>query len=170
MHHTRHRRLARLLAVLLAMIVPMTHAEQQPNTVAIVHDFTSPPQRVWQAWTDPAWVSRWFGSNAGGRVLSAQLDVRPGGQFVVTFVDADGTEHTCSGRYVEVDRDRRLQFTWQWKSEPGVQTLVTVALAPEGTGTRMSFEHSRLFQASAHDYASGWRATFAKLASVLDQT
>ena len=99
----------------------------------------------------------------GGRVLDAQLHVRPGGHFSVTFTDADGTEHTCSGDYVEVEPFSKLSFTWQWKSEPGVQTLVTIAFAPEGTGTTMRFEHSRLFTASAHDYESGWRSTFDKL-------
>lgn len=163
-----HAHVQGLLAGLLVMLGSMTHAQPPVQAIEIIREFQAPPEELWRAWTDPAWVSKWFGSNAGGKVLDARLDVRPGGEFSVTFADADGTEHTCSGRYVEVDPARRLQFTWQWKSEPGVETLVSVALAPEGSGTRMRFEHSRLFQASAHDYASGWRTTFDKLADVVD--
>ena len=160
---------AYLLAALLLMPTAMSHAQSPPNAVEIVESFDAPPSQVWRAWTDRTWVSRWFGSNAGGRVLEAQLDVRPGGRFSVTFSDADGTEHTSHGEYVDVQPLNKLSFTWEWKSEPGVQTLVTVTLAPEGNGTRMRFEHSRLFQVSAHDYASGWRSTFAKLEQVLSQ-
>ncbi|HKE95305.1 MAG TPA: SRPBCC domain-containing protein [Povalibacter sp.] len=169
LHRRDVLRAARILWLLVWTCPLMSNAQSQPHAVEIVRDFNASPEKVWRAWTEPAWVSRWFGSNAGGRVLDARLDVRPGGHFAVTFVDADGAEHTCSGDYIDVQPFDKLSFTWHWKSEPGVETLVTVAFRPEGTGTRMVFEHSRLFVASAHDYSSGWRGTFDKLARVLGE-
>ena len=77
-------------------------------------------EKMWDAWTNPALIMKWFGSDPEGKGLKAALDVRQGGSFEITFQDADLTEHTCSGVYDEVDMLRKLTFRWQWKSEPGV--------------------------------------------------
>ena len=139
----------------------------QPKSIQIERYFNAQPDAVWRAWTDPAIVSRWFGSDPAGKVLAAQLDVRSGGRFEVSFRDSSGIEHTCRGVYVEVEPGSKLSFSWSWRSEPGIESLVAVRLKPEGEGTLMQFEHARLVDGSAHDYAAGWRRTFEKLASVL---
>ena len=115
-------------------------------------------------------VSRWFGSDPAGKVLAAELDVRPDGRFEVTFRDSSGTEHTCSGVYVDVEPELKLSFSWHWRSEPGIDSFVTVRLTPQGEGTQMQFEHSRLVDGSTHNYAAGWRQTFDKLEKVLSVT
>lgn len=137
------------------------------KSVRITWHFPLAPEEVWAAWTQPALVSQWFGSNPEGRVSSAVLDVRPAGGFEVTFLDADGTEHTASGVYREIEPLRRLRFSWSWKSEPGIETEITVSLISEPTGTRMEFEHGGHTRASSHDYDSGWRSTFAKMEQVI---
>lgn len=129
--------------------------------------FEAPPEKVWRSWTDPEIVRRWFGSDPAGTVTGAQLDVRPGGNFAVSFVDADGTAHICSGVYATVRAGAGLSFTWRWASEPDHESFVTVRLEPAGPGTRMHFEHARLGAASQHDYTNGWQRTFDKLARVL---
>ncbi|MEO6003787.1 MAG: SRPBCC domain-containing protein [Opitutus sp.] len=140
---------------------------QNPKSVQIEWFFSLPPAAVWSGWTDEAMVRRWFGSDPAGRVLSAQLDVRVGGRFEVRFMDSTGAEHVCRGVYVEVKPASKLSFSWNWRSEPGIETLVTVELTPKGTGTQMQFEHGRLIETSLHDYAAGWQRTFEKLAGVL---
>lgn len=143
-----------------------------PNSqsIQIERYFSAELGAVWRGWTDPAMVSRWFGSDPAGKVLAAELDVRPGGRFEVTFRDSSGTEHTCGGVYVEVELEAKLSFSWHWRSEPGIESFVTVRLSPQGRGTLMHFEHAHLIEASAHDYAAGWRRTFDKLASALSVT
>jgi uncharacterized protein YndB with AHSA1/START domain len=53
-------------------------------------------------------------SDPKGKGLKAELDVRPGGYFEITFQDSDRTEHTCSGFYDEVRVLSKLTFSWQW--------------------------------------------------------
>src|SRR5690606_21242276 len=132
------------------------------SSVRITWHVAAPPEDVWAVWTEPEAVRQWFGSDPKGKVLDATLDVRVGGRFEVKFADGDGTEHTAEGVYQAVEPHRLLKFTWSWKSEPGVETLVTVSLLREGSGTRMEFEHGGLIQASSHDYGAGWRSTFQK--------
>ena len=61
-------------------------------------------EKVWEAWTEPGVIMKWFGSDPKGEVLSAKLDVRPGGRFEVAFKDSDQTEHTCNGIYNEIEK------------------------------------------------------------------
>ncbi|HEY5756252.1 MAG TPA: SRPBCC domain-containing protein [Steroidobacter sp.] len=133
------------------------------NAVHITRDFDTDAATVWRAWTDAAIVSRWFGSDPAGVVLSATLDVRPEGAYSITFRDSSGLEHTASGQYRVVRFPRELSFTWTWKSEPDRQTLVTILLENQESGTRMTFEHSHLWAGSSHGYAEGWRRTFDKM-------
>ncbi|MBC6905178.1 SRPBCC domain-containing protein [Saccharophagus sp. K07] len=137
------------------------------SSVQITWEFDAPPEHVWAAWTKPELVRQWFGSDPEGKVIKEDMDVRVGGQFEVTFSDSDGTHHTAHGTYRHVEPYKRLEFSWGWKSEPGVETQIKVLLLPSGDGTKMEFEHGNLIQASSHDYQTGWRSTFQKIASAL---
>jgi uncharacterized protein YndB with AHSA1/START domain len=142
---------------------PAKRAPMSAKAARITWNFAAPAEKVWQAWTDPKLVSRWFGSDPNGKVLSAKLDVRPGKTFEVMFQDSDGTQHTASGVYQALEPHRLLRFTWGWKSEPGIETSITVSLTSNGASTRMDFEHAGIDYASTHDYESGWRGTFVKM-------
>jgi uncharacterized protein YndB with AHSA1/START domain len=139
------------------------------NSIAIEATINAPIEKVWQAWTEADKVVKWFGSDPNGSGKAARLDVRPGGSFEVTFNNSDGAEHTCSGVYADVEPFTKLTFSWTWKSEPGVESFVTVLLSPEGNHTRMNFEHANLGSASEHDYLYGWNSTFLKLDRLLRQ-
>ena len=124
-------------------------------------------EKVWEAWTEPSVIMKWFGSDPNGEVLRAKLEVRPGGSFEVTFRDSDQTEHTCSGIYNEVKKLSKLAFSWHWKSEPGVESFIVLLLTEEGETTKMQFEHMNLGSGSKHNYVKGWQSTFLKLEQLL---
>lgn len=133
------------------------------DTISIEKIFYVPTERLWRAWTEPSQIMQWFGSDPDGKVLKAEMKVVPGGSFEITFKDSNATEHTCYGIYREVDKNRKLSFTWIWKNEPGVQSLVTVVFTSENDFTLMQFEHAHVGYASAHNYLEGWNKTFIKL-------
>jgi len=137
------------------------------DTIAIETILHAPINTVWQAWTDPSLILKWFGSDPNGKGIKAEMDVRPGGSFEISFKDSDNTEHTCFGVYKEVYEERKLSFTWAWKNEPGVESLVTVQMTGENNFTRMNFQHANVGTASAHNYLNGWKATFKKLEQLL---
>jgi uncharacterized protein YndB with AHSA1/START domain len=124
-------------------------------------------EKVWEAWTEPDILMKWFGSDPNGEVLSARLDVRSRGRFEVTFKDSDQTKHTCSGIYDEIIKPNKLTFTWHWKNEPGVESFIVLFLTSEGTSTKMQFEHMNVGSASKHNYEKGWQSTFLKLERLL---
>ena len=88
----------------------------------------APPAKVFAAWTDPEKVNRWF---APGEATTqrAESDARVGGRYRFVMRAPDGEEHDVSGVYRDVVANRKLVFTWAWKSRAGARkSLVTVLL------------------------------------------
>jgi uncharacterized protein YndB with AHSA1/START domain len=139
-------------------------ATQDSPVLDIQRRYDAPPERVWQAWTDPQALSRWFGPGDDGSVTQADIDLRPGGAYTIAFRTPDGEEHRVSGTYEEVARPRKLSFTWAWQSTPERVSFITVRFEPRDGGTLMSFRHERFFDRAARDsHERGWRMTIAKL-------
>ena len=141
--------------------------EEKPR-LAITRHYPVAPEKVWRAWTDPQALSRWFGPGEMDTVIRAELDVRVGGRYRIAFRMADGQEHDVSGEYQEVLANRRLQFTWAWKTTPERVSLVTIELKPAGAGCDMHFRHERFFDPQARDaHEQGWTGALAKLDRML---
>lgn len=141
--------------------------EVSEDSIFIETTIHAPVEKVWEAWTDPGVIMKWFGSDPKGEVLSAKLDVRPGGVFEVTFKDSDQTEHTCHGIYSHIEKLSKLTFTWHWKSEPSVESSIVLSLTDNGKSTKMQFEHMNFGTGSKHNYVKGWQSTFSKLEQLL---
>ena len=141
---------------------------QDRPSLSITRHYAVPPEKVWQAWTEPQALSRWFGPGEPGSVTRAELDVRVGGRYRIAFRTQDGEEHGVSGTYQEVVENRRLSFTWAWQSTPLRVSVVTIELRPTVEGTELDFRHDRFFDQQARDnHERGWAATFVKLDAFL---
>jgi len=138
------------------------------DTVIIDVRFNAPVTKLWQVWTDPALILQWFGSDPLGKGISAELDVKAGKNYRITFSNSDGAQHTCFGTYQTVIKPQKLTFSWNWVSEPGVTSTVTVDFEEQGEHTLMHFEQAGIGTASAHDYIPGWQSTFEKLRKVVE--
>jgi uncharacterized protein YndB with AHSA1/START domain len=143
--------------------------DKTDDSISLAIKIHAPLQDVWRAWTDPALLLTWIGSDPKGEGLNAQMNVQPGGMFEISFRGSDRVEHTCFGIYTEVKEFRKLIFSWEWKSEPGVESLVIIELTPDDDDTFMQFEHTGVGNHSMHNYLAGWKATFEKLEQLLNQ-
>src|ERR1041385_5767729 len=83
----------------------------------------APPDRVFQAITDPAQTAQWWGQKGMYRVTGGHADVRPGGTWASEGVGADGTKFRVDGEYLEVDPPRLLVHTWNPRSEEHTSEL-----------------------------------------------
>lgn len=121
------------------------------------------PAKVFAAWTDPRQIMRWWGP-VGAETVRAETDLRVGGRFVKVARTADGEEHEASGIYREIVLDERLVFTWAWRSTPERESLVTVALRPDGDGTVLTLTHEQFVDEPARDrHHQGWSGALDKL-------
>lgn len=107
------------------------------------------PEAVFPYLTDPARMVRWFG-------VEAAVEPRPGGIFRVNVNGKD----TARGVVTEVIPPRRIAFTFGWEGgvhgvPPGT-TTVTIDLAPERGGTRVTLRHSGLVGEDRDRHRHGW--------------
>jgi len=123
------------------------------------------PAKVFEAWTDPEKIVRWFGptETAPGSV-QAKVDVRPGGHYRMSFETCDGERHQVSGVYREVVPASRLVFTWAWHSTPERESLVTITIVADGAGSLLTLHHEQFADQKARDgHERGWTGTLDKL-------
>jgi uncharacterized protein YndB with AHSA1/START domain len=125
----------------------------------------APPAQVFQAWTDPQKIVRWFGPAATiPDSVKAEMDVRVGGRFRASFTTDNGEYHEVGGVYREVVTNERISFSWAWHSTPERESLVTITLRPDGGGTLLTLHHEQFFDEAARDgHVRGWTGTLDKL-------
>lgn len=101
--------------------------------IVITRVFNAPRRLVWDAWTKPEYVARWFGA-AGWTVPVCEIDLRPGGTYRYVMRSSDGQEVTLRGVYRDVVPPERLVTTevFEGFSEVGYrpedQTVSTAVL------------------------------------------
>jgi uncharacterized protein YndB with AHSA1/START domain len=134
-------------------------------------DIAAPPERVFEALTDPDQLMRWF-NDANCPVKFWQMDARLGcsysyatekANFAVNGVD----EFKCHGEITEMDPPRLLVYTWisNWHLDPRRKTVVRWELMPTATGTHVKVTHSGLAQEpeARKDYSGGWAGVVEQL-------
>ena len=80
-----------------------TTASHQDTTLHITRTFAAPQEKVFQAWTDPKELTRWFKPSDDFSTLPAEVDLRVGGQYRINMKAPDGSPHTVVGTYREVN-------------------------------------------------------------------
>lgn len=125
--------------------------------------FAASRERVFQAWTDPALLRRWWAALQGWEGGEAEVDLRPGGRYRLSMRDPQaGAEYTVVGEYVDVRPPERLAYTWTWAGEPAEMrgsegTLVVVEFHDDGDGTEVVLTHSGFADGRIRDlHGEGW--------------
>jgi uncharacterized protein YndB with AHSA1/START domain len=105
--------------------------------ILITREFNAPSQHVWQAYTTPELVKRWW-SGDRGEVTSAEIDLRVGGKWRYAMTANGGFEVVFRGEYREIVPTERLVNTEVFEGipDPDEHTgLVTVTLTEKDGGT-----------------------------------
>lgn len=141
------------------------------HALTIEHTFAAPRARVFEAWSNPEVLRRWWGAGPDWTSSAVEIDLRPGGRYRLSMTDPGaGADHVVGGEYVEVAPPERLVYTWTWET-PGsptgdLTTLVTVEFheAP-GDHTTVVLTHTGFTDGQQRDlHDQGWRACLANLA------
>src|SRR5512136_1803719 len=85
--------------------------------LVVEHTFPSPRPRVYQAWTDPVLMEKWF-APAGRQAVGVEAEMVVGGSYRIGMRGPDGKVDVVAGKYVEILPPERLVFTWAWQTDP----------------------------------------------------
>jgi uncharacterized protein YndB with AHSA1/START domain len=96
--------------------------------VTVRREIAAPADNLFDAWLDAQSLGSWL-KPSGIRETRAETDPRVGGTFRIVMVDDESSvEHT--GTYREIDRPRRLVFTWSSPATRFRDSIVTVTFQP----------------------------------------
>ncbi|MEO8739617.1 MAG: SRPBCC domain-containing protein [Casimicrobiaceae bacterium] len=145
----------------------MAEIAQKPS-LRIVRIFSASPETVWHACTDPQALKQWMGPSDAYSVPIAEADVRVGGRYHIVMKAFDGEEHDVSGVYQEVVPNRKLVYSWAWKSAPERVSRVTFQLRAAGDGTELTVLHEEFADADARErHNQGWTGCLGRLERLL---
>jgi uncharacterized protein YndB with AHSA1/START domain len=135
--------------------------------------FDAPRRLVFEAWTDPVRLARWWGPQ-GFTIISCQAEVRPGGAWQRTMRSPKGRVIRKHGVYREIAAPERLVFTYvsaDAAGSPGPETLVTVTFADIGDKTRLTLRQT-IFESVAERNAhrDGWTSCLGRFAGYLSSS
>ena len=137
-----------------------------PIILTVERHIDAPPERVFDAWLDADAVGHWLFATPDGVMERIEIDPRVGGKFLI--VERRGcalAEHF--GEYLEIDRPRRLAFTFAAMRNAGY-TRVAVTIAPEGDGSRVTLVHE--MDPEWADYEAKTRQGWTKILEGLART
>jgi uncharacterized protein YndB with AHSA1/START domain len=104
-------------------------------TVTVRREIAAPAEELFDAWLDAQSLASWL-RPAGIRETRAETDPRVGGTFRIVMVDDESPiDHT--GTYQEIDRPRRLVFTWTSPSTRFRDSIVTVTFEPSSNSSTL---------------------------------
>jgi uncharacterized protein YndB with AHSA1/START domain len=137
-------------------------------SLTLTRRLNAPPEKVYEAWTQPQKMIQWWGVGAmGGKTPIAETDLRVGGRFRVQFWSHDGQHNSASGIYKEIVPNEKLVFTWAWQSTPERVSQVTVGLMADGDGTMLTLLHEQFGDETArNNHRGGWTAALDNLEKV----
>jgi len=106
--------------------------------ILITREFDAPRHLVFEAWTTPELVKRWWNAKRGEMTV-AEIDLRVGGKWRYAMVTEDGFEVAFHGEYREILPNERIVSTETYEGVPeGVSeedaTTVNTATFTEADG------------------------------------
>jgi uncharacterized protein YndB with AHSA1/START domain len=146
-----------------------TAERKSERELVITRTFNGPARIVFEAWTKPELLKRWWAPKSSGvSLLSCEADVRVGGRYRFEFGhEASSKPMAFFGRYIEVTPHSRLV----WTNEESDQGAVTTVTFEEKGGKTLLVMRELYPSKEALDAAAGteggMRETFEQLDELL---
>ena len=124
------------------MTVTSVDTDYDSLTVTLIADFDSPVDQVWELWSDPRKLERWWGP-PGYPATFEKHELSPGGEVAYLMVGPDGDKHRGVWRVIAVDPPTTLEFADSFADADGAPLMdeptsnVAVRLVERDGGTSM---------------------------------
>ena len=128
------------------------------DELLIVRAFDAPLPLVFRMWEDPVHRAHWWAPK-GCRCTHFSHQFREGGAWRGCFLSETQGENWQGGVYQEIDRDRRIVFTFTWDAGPAaaIETVVTVTFAEANGQTIQTFHQTPFANVERRNsHVTGW--------------
>lgn len=136
-------------------------------TVNIKKTINAPIEKVFDAWLDPAMLTRFILPMPGMPQPEVETDPREGGRFsIVMQVGDDKIPHT--GSYLSLERPSRLVFSWEspYSADDSKVTLDFTEI--DAATTSVELTHVKFLHEEARsDHEGGWGNILDQLDEVI---
>jgi uncharacterized protein YndB with AHSA1/START domain len=137
-------------------------------TVRIERTFTASAEDVYDAWTSPEVMRRWFHVAHDWETPEAEVDLRVGGKVRIVMRQPDGREAEASGEYTLIDRPHRLAMTWTFQDDPSNEQLMELSFSESEGGTTVVLTNSGISTDGRRDAQDwGWNGCLDQLERLL---
>jgi uncharacterized protein YndB with AHSA1/START domain len=144
------------------MTLTDTTAASQTEAISFEFELKHSPAKVWRALTDPVLLSEWLLPVTG-------LELAPGAEFLFKTQAYPPWDGTVNCRILESEPQKKLSYAWV-VGPMGLDTVVTFALTPTPSGTRLSLVQSGFKPEQAQNAGGaryGWKMMGGKLIELL---
>jgi uncharacterized protein YndB with AHSA1/START domain len=138
--------------------------KQADDELLIRRVFDAPVALVWRLWENREHMFRWWGPE-GFTCTSLDLDFRPGGAWRVSMVSDAYGKSWSSGKFREIQKGKRIVFTFAWEEGSGEtnETVVTVTFEERDGKTVQTFRQAPFTSVASRDgHVAGWNSLFNK--------
>lgn len=139
--------------------------EEARTSVQITRRFDASPERVFDAWLDPEMASKWLFTTKTSKT-NYDLDTRVGGAYTITR-RRGGKTYIGIGEYLEIERPRRLVFTFSMPQFAPDVDRVIVEIVPDGDGCILTLTQENLRLGYEKSTINGWGKMFDALTAAL---
>ena len=142
--------------------------ETKTHELRLTKVVRAPREKVFEAWTSPEWLRRWYGMTDEWTVPVAEVDLRVGGRYRIEMQPPEGDGFDEAGEFLEIVPNERLVFTMT--SRAWAETLrVTVELLDHPDGCEVRLTDAGYATADLRDqHAQGWPGWLDRLARQFD--
>ena len=111
----------------------------QPSSseLSLSRVFAAPSGLVFDAWTQPELLRRWYGP-AGWQLVVCEIDLRVGGAWRFVSRQPGGREIGQHGVFRELSPGRRIVQTESWEDWNPGEVIVTTTFEEQAGGTRVT--------------------------------
>jgi uncharacterized protein YndB with AHSA1/START domain len=124
------------------MTITSVDTDYDSLTVTLIADFGNPIDQVWELWSDPRKLERWWGPPDYPATVE-KYALTPGGEVTYSMTGPEGDQHWGMWRVKSVDPPTSLQFTDAFADSDGTPledapvSEISVRLLEHEGGTRM---------------------------------
>jgi uncharacterized protein YndB with AHSA1/START domain len=136
--------------------------------VRIERTFSATAEEVFDAWTSPEVMRRWFHCEAAWATPAAEVDLRVGGGVRIVMRQPDGSEAEMHGVYTLIERPSRLVMTWTFHDDPSNEQLMDLRFSEVDGATTVLLTNSGISSAERRDGQDwGWNGCLDQLERAL---